>query len=253
MKTLLGKFELHTLGLNGGYVSNDIRQLAMAISGWSGFNQSDSGPQVSNFVLEAEPGNRNVLGKSYPASEQGESILRDLAQHKKTARFISYKMAQHFIADEPPKELVVAMTDIWLKTRGNIKAVVTSLVEHPQSWNLESKKVKTPREFVVSACRAIDQPKAIDEEIVSFALRGLNTLGQTPFAAGSPAGYAQLNMDWMGSDALMKRIDWVNQLSHKTRQTPKAAAERIYASKLSPLTAKLISEPKAGPRDCRYY
>ena len=65
-------------------------------------------------------------------------------------------------------------------------------------------------------------------------------MGQKPFGAGSPAGYSQLNRDWMGSDALMKRIDWVNFISKKTDQSPKLVADRIFDSKLSPLTAALI-------------
>jgi len=43
------------------------------------------------------------------------------------------------------------------------------------------------------------------------------------------------------TDALMKRIDWVNQLSKKTRQTPQAVAGRIYDSTLSSLTVKLLA------------
>ena len=35
--------ELHTLGVDGGYSLDDIRQLAMAISGWSITDEGDTG------------------------------------------------------------------------------------------------------------------------------------------------------------------------------------------------------------------
>jgi len=236
--------ELHTLGRGAGYSLADIRQLAMAISGWSFVG--DKGVGKSGFTFNSrghEPGIRNVLGIVYSDSGlgQGEAVLRDLARHEKTAQSISYKLAQHLIADEPPKELVAAMTKTWIKTEGNIKAVVTTLVKHPQSWQSQAQKFKTPREFVVSACRAVNSSKVVDQSNLNIALRGLSLMGQKPFAAGSPAGYSQLNRDWLGSDALMKRIDWVNLLSRRNRQDPKSVVGRIFESHLSSLTIKSLA------------
>lgn len=64
---------------------------------------------------------------------------------------------------------------------------------------------------------------------------------QAPFDAGSPAGYSQLNRAWEGSNALMKRIDWVNLLSRRVRETPQPIVNRIFDSQLSPLTVKLLA------------
>ena len=237
-------FELHTLGIDGGYRLDDISQLALAISGWSVTNENDLDSAGFKFrEKNHEPGIRNILGKSYAGNDvtQGQAVLRDLARHKKTAEFVSYKLAQHLISDKPPKELVSTMVDTWIKTDGNIKAVVTSLVKHPQSWDAQAQKFKTPREFVVSACRAVNVSKFFDEGLLEIALRGLGFMGQKPFGAGSPAGYSQLNRAWVGSDALMKRIDWVNLLSKRTRQIAPIVAERIFDSQISPLTVKSLA------------
>jgi len=236
--------ELHTLGRNGGYSLADIRQLAMAISGWSFVGEKEV--EDSGFKFRSrghEPGTRKILGKVYSENgqAQGEAVLRDLARHEKTAQSISYKLAQHLIADQPPQQLVAAMTKTWTKTEGNIKAVVTTLIKHPQSWQSQAQKFKTPREFVVSACRAVNHSKVTDQSILKIALRGLSSMGQKPFAAGSPAGYSQLNRDWMGSDALMKRIDWVNLLGRRSRQDPKSVVNRIFDTQLSPLTVRSLA------------
>ena len=236
--------ELHTLGVDSDYTLEDIRQLAMAISGWSITDESDSGHDGFIFRNKShEPGSRVVLGKSYADKgvTQGEAVLLDLACHRKTAEFVSYKLAQHLIADEPPKELVAAMRDTWIKTEGNIKAVVTTLVKHPQSWDSQMQKFKTPREFVVSVCRAAHNSKTVEQSVLKVALRGLVIMGQKPFGAVSPAGYSQLDRAWTGSDALMKRIDWVNLLSKRIRHTPQAVATRTFDSQLSPLTVKSLA------------
>ena len=236
--------ELHTLGVDGGYTLEDIRQLAMAITGWT-VNRENKQYQLGfEFRRKAhEPGIRKVLGRSYADTglEQGQDILRHLARHKKTAEFVSYKLAQHLIADEPPRALVAAMTKTWIKTQGDIKAVVTTLVKHGQSWDAESKKYKTPREFIVSAMRAINDNKVADQNLLKVSLRALTQMGHKPFGSGTPAGHSQLNRDWIGSDALMKRIDWVNFISKRTNYSPPFIASRIFDSQLPPLTVKLLA------------
>lgn len=237
-------FELHTLGADGDFSLDDIRQLAMAISGWSVSDVHET--EFSGFKFREkyhEPGSKHILGKSYrdDGVSQGEAILVDLARHKKTAEFISYKLAQHLIADNPPGELVTAMRNTWIRTEGDLKAVITTMIRHPRSWQSEAQKYKTPREFVISACRAVNDLDTVDEGMLDIALRGLGFMGQKPFAAGSPAGYSQLNRAWMGSDALMKRIDWVNLLSKKTPATVSDVAERTFASQLSSRTAKSLA------------
>ncbi len=236
--------ELHTLGIGGGYRLQDVRELALAISGWSITNENDVGRVGFKFRNKShEPGQRNILGTSYAEAglTQGHAVLRDLARHKKTAQFISYKLAQHLIADEPPKDLVAAMVDTWMKTNGNIKAVITTLVKNSQSWDYEAKKFKTPREFVVSTFRAVNNSQPIDQSLLNIGLRVLGLMGQSPFNAGSPAGYSHLNRAWMGSNALMKRIDWVNLVSRRVRETPQSIVNRIFDSQLSPLTVKLLA------------
>jgi uncharacterized protein (DUF1800 family) len=175
--------ELHTLGVDGGYTLEDIRQLAMAISGWN-VNRKDK-RYKPGFIFRSkahEPGARNILGKSYAAGgvNQGQAVLRDLAMHRQTAEFVSYKLAQHLVADKPPQALVAAMTKTWIKTEGNIKAVVTTLVKHAQSWETEAKKYKTPREFIVSALRAASGEKVTDQDLLKVSLRALTQMGHKP-------------------------------------------------------------------------
>lgn len=204
--------ELHTLGVKAAYTQTDVIELAKAISGWGVGRVDKQEPAGFKFTQNAhEPGARQILGKSYSAKNeiQGLAILRDLAQHRSSAQHICFKLAKHFISDTPSKALLESMTATWLSTQANIPAVVQALIKHPDSWNTAQRKFKTPREFVVSACRACD----IDEPSPSL-FSTLEILGQGLFNAGSPAGYADEQQAWLGASALNARIEWASHFAN---------------------------------------
>lgn len=224
--------ELHTLGVNGGYSQNDVTEFAKAITGWGvSFGKKDR-PYGFHFVSRNhEPGTRTVLGKRYPQSglKQGESIIKHLANHPTTARYVCYKLAHHFISDTPEEKLVNQMVNTWLTTNGNIKAVMTTLIDSPLAWQPELQKLKTPREFVVSSLRALasgSEAKKLNEK---WLWKSLKELGQQPFQAGSPAGFSDDKQDWSGASALLAKVDWVAMLVKKSR----AKADQVMANALA--------------------
>lgn len=231
--------ELHTLGVQGGYNQQDVRELAMAISGWSvGFPHRKETAGFRFRTNAHQPGKRVVMGKNYQAGgvDQGKRILRDLAAHPSTAHYVSFKLARHFIADEPPEELVKAMAESWLDSGGYLKKVLTVLIEHPQSWQLQKQKFKTPREFVISVCRGCGTKSTVKPNL----LETLQLLGQMPFNAGSPAGYGDTMQHWAGAEALMTRIEWAEQFSNIIKKEPLSVAQRCLGEALQKRTAQTI-------------
>src|ERR1700730_6457384 len=103
--------ELHTLGVGGGYTQADVTTFAAVITGWSigGEGGPFAGGAPGKFLFRPElhePGAKRVLGTRYADGGygQGVAVLRDLAGHRATARFIATKLARHFIADDPPPQ-----------------------------------------------------------------------------------------------------------------------------------------------------
>ena len=232
--------ELHTLGVDGGYAQTDVRELAMAITGWSiGMPRRGEEPGFLFRAATHEPGERRVLGRRY-ASEgvaQGERILRDLARHPSTQQHLCVKLARHMVADNPPPALVTAMTERWRETDGSIPEVVRTLLRHPASLGSGLQKLKTPREFVVSVMRAsrLAPPRG------NLLLGVLTNLGQRPLGAGSPAGFKDVATAWDGAEALMTRIDWVEQLGERIRRVePLAIARESLGAWLSPRSVSAI-------------
>jgi uncharacterized protein (DUF1800 family) len=204
--------ELHTLGVDGGYSQGDVIELAKGITGWSVKNPIKE--RSAGFIFRPyahEPGSRNLLGKEYGQKgiAQGQQMLRDLAMHPATAKYVCFKLAHHFVAENPPASLLNKMEMTWMKTGGNLKQVMVSLFSADEAWSASVQKFKTPREFIISTNRAIAlkniKPKALYNSLVS--------LGQQPFNAGSPAGFSDDESDWLGASALMARIDWSTMVS----------------------------------------
>ncbi|MDP7591127.1 MAG: DUF1800 domain-containing protein [Litorilituus sp.] len=204
--------ELHTLGVNGIYKQADVIELAKAITGWSVKNPQKE--RSGGFIFRGyghEPGIRTLLGKRYSQKgiAQGRQMLKDLAIHPDTAKYICYKLAHHFVAESPSQALLDAMVGTWLESKGNIKQVMVTMFDVDEAWLDTPQKFKTPREFVISSFRALEIKKTNKKAL----LNSLATLGQQPFNAGSPAGFSDDVDDWLGASALMFRIDWASMVS----------------------------------------
>ena len=121
--------ELHTLGVDGGYRQDDVIELARAITGWSTPGPRDE-DAAQPFVFRAnahEPGARRVLGRQYAegGQEQGRAVLADLARHPATAHHLSFKLARHFVADQPPPALVERMAQAYLREDGDLRLLLS--------------------------------------------------------------------------------------------------------------------------------
>jgi len=250
--------ELHTLGVDGGYTQADVTTFAQAISGWS-IGGEDHGRRFARLGLDSgkpgefffrdvfhEPGSRRLLGKSYgdDGVKQGEAILEDLALRPETARHISTKLARHFIADEPPREVVERLTHTWLDSRGNLPRVYQALIESPEAWREPLAKFKTPADYIYSSHRALAIPLAEKRR----ALQAFEALGQRNLMPGSPAGWPDTSADWDGSSALLKRIAWADAVAQRMGDARNARelAPQILGATLSDTTAKAIARAESG-------
>jgi len=220
--------ELHTLGVNGGYSQSDVIELAKGITGWS--VKRPKKEQGTGFVFRAyghEPGSRKLLGKEYAQRgiEQGRQMLHDLAMHPSTANYVCTKIAHHFVSENPPQSLIEKMQKTWLNNQGNIRKVMLTLFNAEETWLQSPQKFKTPREFVISAYRAIAPNKVNDRTLIN----SLTNLGQMPFNAGSPAGFSDDESDWLGASALMARVEWSSLVS---AQLKRVNAEKVMVTAL---------------------
>jgi uncharacterized protein (DUF1800 family) len=221
--------ELHTLGVDGGYTQADVQELAKILTGWSvGRPKSDEAGQFRFHRLIHEPGDKTLLGKRYREAgmDEGEAALLDLVRRPATARHIATKFARHFIADRPPPAAVDRLARVFHDSDGDLGELTRAVIASSEPWANPLAKVKTPQELVTSALRLTTFDGDTDKLVGSLAL-----LGQTPFAAPSPAGWSDDADGWIGPEASLQRIEWSMALAQRLPRdlSPVALADATIA------------------------
>jgi len=205
--------ELHTLSVNGGYTQRDVTEVAKVFSGWTIDDPAHGGSFKFDLRMH-EPGPKYVLGhKIKPKGEdEGLEVLHRLATSPQTAHFISLKLAERFVSDDPPPALVDRMAKTFLKKKGDIREVLDTLFHSPEFWDDATyrAKVKTPLEFVASAVRATGAE--IDDAVP--LTRQLNNMGMPLYGAQPPTGYSMKADTWVSTSALLNRMNFALALTN---------------------------------------
>ncbi|MEP7100643.1 MAG: DUF1800 domain-containing protein [Burkholderiales bacterium] len=235
--------ELHTLGAESArgphpaYTQADVTAFARVLTGWRvGYQDTDASKTFD--PAWHEPGPKTLLGKTYPQGPDAlRMVLHDLAQHPATAQFIATKLARHFVADDPPPALVERLKTAYLRSGGQLAPVYRELIASPEAWNPQAMKLKTPEEFVISSVRVLKlNQRMFDKDDVKNAAQtagGIVTLGQRLQAAPSPAGWSDRAEDWLGPDAVWKRVEWSTRAASRLGTSVDARA--LAAQSLGPL------------------
>lgn len=267
--------ELHTLSVNGGYSQRDVTEVAKVFTGWTIEKPNDGG----SFQFEPrrhEPGPKFVLGHHIKPKGEGEGreVLHMLATSPQTAHFISLKLAQRFVSDDPPPALVDRMAKTFEKKKGDIREVLSTMFHSPEFWAADTyrAKMKTPLEFVASAVRAT----GADVQDPMPLARQLNNMGMPLYGAQPPTGYSMKAETWVNSSALLNRMNFALNLTSGKMRGVKVDAIQLAgepapadpAATLSVMETKLLdadvskqthdsivaeiqSPPKSGPQNAK--
>ena len=241
--------ELHTLGVNGGYSQADVIALAHILTGWGlpkqgggygdgmrgregmsdgemggvfpfmrrrqNFGRFGAAPDPSGFYFDESRhdfSNKTFLGHQIEGGgiDEGEHALDILARSPATATHLSFKLAQYFVADDPPKPLVERMADRYLATDGEIRAVLETMFTSAEFWDPRnySAKFKTPYEYVISCVRATGVPVRNYRPLYGT----MQVLGMPLYACQTPNGYANTQDAWLNPDAMMTRLSFATAL-----------------------------------------
>lgn len=212
--------ELHTLGVGGGYSQRDVQELARVLTGL-GVNLTDNRPKLKpaqepqyrrDGLMEFNParhdfGEKHLLGITVKGEGYAEleQVLDLLARHPSTARFVSRKLAQYFVADEPPPALVERMAERWQQSDGRIAEVLRAMVNSPEFEASLGRKFKDPTQYVVSAVRLAYADKVVLN--TGPMIGWLYRLGQAPYNRQTPDGYPLDENAWAGPGQMTTRFE----------------------------------------------
>jgi len=227
--------ELHTLGVDGGYTQQDIIAVARCFTGWTireplrggGFEFNDRVHDKSEKV---------VLGVTIPAGggkEDGLKVLEILVNHPSTARFISRKLAQRFVADDPPPALIERMAKTFREKDGDLREVMKTMLDSKEFWSQGAwrGKIKSPLEMIASAIRAT----GAEVESAFILANQLQQLGQPLYRKMEPTGYSTVAAEWTNSAALLARMNFALALTQN----------RVPGLKVDPSRFEKLGAPAA--------
>jgi uncharacterized protein (DUF1800 family) len=225
--------ELHTLGVSGGpsgsrYTQQDVQELSRVLTG-VGLNFTDVTPKfgppraalyIRRGLFEFNPGRHDmgekiVLGTKIHGKgfDEVDEAVTMLCRQPATARFISTKLAQYFVADDPPASLVDRMARTFQKTDGSISAVLRTMFLDKEFLSAlaapgdaeKYPKFKDPMQFVASSLRLAYEGKTLTN--YHPAVNWLQQLGEPLYGRVTPDGYPLTEPAWTSSGQLVRRFE----------------------------------------------
>jgi len=193
-------------------------------------------------------------------------VIELLSKNPNTARFISTKLARRFVSDTPPPALVERMAKSFLKSDGDIRDVMRTMIYSPEFWTRDAyrAKVKAPYELVVSSVRALGTDVDTPMPLVGWVGR----IGEPLYQCQPPTGYSDKAETWVNTGALLNRLNFSLALAgNKVRGSrsdvtallgtdstgePKAALDRavqvFLGGQIAPATVETLEKQLENPQ-----
>jgi uncharacterized protein (DUF1800 family) len=229
--------------VDGGYTQADVIAVARCFTGWT-ISQPATKPAFVFASFMHDTGEKVVLGHTIAAGggeQDGLAAIDILARHPSTARFISKKLAERFVADEPPQSLIDRMAQTFTKTDGDLRAVLQTMFTSPEffSEGAWEAKVKSPFEMVVSAVRAMG-----GEATDAFTLvQKIADLGEPLYNKLEPTGYPETGEGWLSTANLLGRISFATTLASGQVSGVKLDSSRLEGKDAAAIARELLGRP----------
>jgi uncharacterized protein (DUF1800 family) len=140
-------------------------------------------------------------------------LLKTLASHKSTAKFISKKIATRFVSDNPPQSLVDKMVKKFLESKGDIKQVLIAMVTAPEFWSKQAlrEKTKSPFEYAISSLRSLHADVTQPQQVNNW----ITKMGQKVYYYQAPTGFPDRAQYWINTGSLLNRMNFGLALASK--------------------------------------
>ncbi|HEY9420815.1 MAG TPA: DUF1800 domain-containing protein, partial [Thermoanaerobaculia bacterium] len=251
--------ELHAIGVDAGYTQQDVREVARCFTGWT----VDYRYEGTNGEFLFDPGSHDtgakvVLGVPIAAGEpgtlDGRRVIEILARHPACARFISAKLCRRFVADLPPASLVEKAAATFTSTRGDIRAVLRTILLSDEFFASTEAKLKRPFDFLISALRSLGA-QATAPDGLNQLIWSLYPLGHVPFEWEPPNGYPDAGPAWANTNGLLNRwnlasalvLNWYDGVQVPIRGIVTRSKAKTPAAFVDAMASLLLQRPLDPP------
>jgi len=238
--------ELHTVSPKAGYSEKDIRAAANVLAGWGvtllseklkNFGLTESDHWDAYIEQRAEPSSQVVMGKKIESGKGGLRELTDyLASLDYTAEFLSTKLCQHFVSDNPNSNDIDYVKSKWINSNGDLDQVHAAVIERAIKSNDE--KFQWPITWLFQVVRlsgatffrgwediSKKQPKAVKSSFQMQAEKVFTELGQSFWVSRQPDGYSSQKSEWLSGEYFERRLRFADAIY--STGSPKHSAEEI--------------------------
>ena len=218
--------ELFSMGI-GNYTESDIKECSRAFTGWTLKNaeymsvraQKDSIWPYSRIAWHFEyreddhdNGMKTFLGET--GNFNGDDIVNIIVKQESTARFVSTRLYQFFVADEINSEgekLIKSMMESYFNSNYEIRSVLRTLFtsEHFKSEQVRFTRVKGPAELVVGAVRIAGTYRTPTLGVHQLAQQAFY-MGQGLLQPPTVEGWHE-GQEWIDSGALVERVNFASK------------------------------------------
>jgi uncharacterized protein (DUF1800 family) len=229
--------ELHTLGVDGGYNEEDMRQSTLILTGFSvnwetGLFEYNTWAHFRGPVKVKGFTRANASANGY---DVGIQYVKYLANHPSTARHIAHKLCVRFVSDNPPATLVDSLAKTYLAHNTAIKPVLRELFHSAAFAKSIGKKTRRPFEDIAATLRILGyRPDAQGTEGMRALTWITSDLGQRPLAWNPPDGYPDEAAAWQSAGTTLGR--WNRHLSFAAHWWPETlqqpALRKLLPAKL---------------------
>lgn len=240
------------MGVDGGYTELDVAELARVLTGWTICKKELAdvddplAPCIANYwealpegqwTAHFDPADHDCTTKTLFLGTPQETVFADtcssvndgvnelataldsIVAHPSTSRFISKKILQLLVTDEPTDEMIDILVAEWNDAGhpqgvGDLREVTRAALELDIFLDLAAvpSKVKTPMEHFISGYRAIRGETDGIDKILGYIING----NHIPFFNLIPTGFSELGDDWIDTNAFQRRQNFGVELALTT-------------------------------------
>ncbi len=225
----------------GNYTEEDVKGATRAFTGWSfdiPFIDRKREGFPTHFVLrdeEHDDGVKGFLGEQ--GRFNGEDIVDVIVRQPATARFISRRMYDFFVADEPPAaswnetpprdpDAIDTLTEAYFESNGDVRSVLRVLFTSGFFKEARFGKVKSPIELVTGVVKLVGTHR-FPERGLPELIRQADSMGQNLMRPLSVEGWHS-GPEWIDGGALNVRVNFaVDQVADREKPGVRAIIDRL--------------------------
>lgn len=237
--------ELFSMGVDGGYTEQDVKEAARCFTGWT--NQFD---YVVFNAGTHDNGTKTVLGQVIANGSGAAAVLRDgiavvdaILKHPSTAKYMARKLWEYFVYEEPSQALVDKLADVMRKNNYEIRPFMETMFRSRAFFSAQAMRanIANPVEYLISALRNMDTTNLqwirLSQRFLGLGLPLLNY--QSP--DGLPDGAA-----WINSQNVIARVNLAMELIER-RSNPANSFLRTSWNPAAEIQRKNIDTSRPEP------